>query len=291
MQPPIFLLGTQRSGTTLLGRMLSAHPDVFIKNELPMRTIFTPGATREDIERNIDGIIKRDMGKSIHELLRDERKSIWGLKDPELTTHLDALKQFLPDARFVVITRDGRAVVNSYIENKWGLGTNAYTGALRWRREVERQLAFKAEYPDKVFSLRYEDLILDQENSLRSLCDFLGLPFSELMINYADQKSFVSRNRENRHTFRAPDPELARKWRKKLTPHQIRIVDSVCRETLLKLQYEPESEPYRLPKWQVAYYRLHQAIIGEIQIQYRWRIKGFQKSMKKRLMPVFRSTS
>lgn len=290
MQSPIFLLGTQRSGTTLLGRMLSAHPDVFIKNELHMRSVFTPGASRADIEQNIDRIIQRDVGKSIAQLLEDDGKKIWGLKDPELTSHLDAIKQFLPDARFIIITRDGRAVVNSYIENKWGLGTNAYTGALRWRREVESQLAFQAEHPYKVFRISYEDLITDQEATLRSVCKFLGLSFSDTMMNHEEQKSYVSKNRENIHTFRAPDPELARKWRKRLSPHQVRIIESVARDTLTKLGYEPEHEPYQPPGWMVAYYKVHQAILGEIQIQYRWRIKGIQRSLKKRFRPLVRST-
>ncbi|MDV2079726.1 sulfotransferase family protein [Marinobacter xestospongiae] len=285
MHSPVFLIGTQRSGTTLLCRMLTAHPLVFIKNELPVRSVFTPGATRDQIRDGIDGFVKQQYGKSIDELLASEGKRIWGLKDPELTAYLEPLKQFLPEARFIIITRDPRAVVNSYIENKWGLGTNAYTGALRWRDEVASQLAFEAELGDRVLRLRYEDLVMDQQNCLHRVCDFLGIDFDDAMLNYAEQKAFVIPSRENRHTFRAPDPEMTRKWRKKLSAHQIRVIDSLTAEIMAQTGYQPDSEQYQVPWVSQLYYRAHQAVVGEMQIQYRWRIKRWQRELRERLLP------
>ncbi|UZD66503.1 sulfotransferase family protein [Marinobacter sp. AN1] len=280
MHSPVFLIGTQRSGTTLLCRMLTAHPDVFVKNELPVRSVFTKDATREDIERNISHFVKKQYGDDIAGLLQRERKKIWGLKDPELTHYLDPLKQFLPEARFIVITRDPRAVVNSYIENKWGLGTNAYTGAHRWREEVEEQLAFEAELPDNVLRLRYEDLVLDPTQSLEKVCDFLGIAFEQSMMDYADQKAFVIKSRENRNTFRAPDPALTKKWRSKLSEHQIRVIDSIARYTMEATGYQAEAEPYSVPAWMADWYRQHQSIVGEIQIQYRWKIRHWLRILR-----------
>jgi hypothetical protein len=291
MNSPVFLIGTQRSGTTLLCRMLTAHPDVFIKNELPVRSVFTEGANREDIERNIGHFVKKQYGADIAGLLQKEGKKIWGLKDPELTRYLKPLKQFLPEARFIIITRDPRAVVNSYMENKWGLGTNAYTGAQRWREEVEDQLAFEAELPDNVLRLRYEDLVLDQQASLESVCDFLGIAFEQSMMDYADQKAFVIKSRENRNTFRAPDPALTKKWRNKLSDHQVRVIDSIARRTMEITGYQAEAEPYSVPVWMAAWYRLHQAVVGELQIQYRWRIQHWRRILRARLKSTIHTPS
>ena len=286
MHSPVFLIGTQRSGTTLLCRMLTAHPDVFIKNELPVRSVFTEGASREEIKRNIDHFVKNQYGVNIAGLLNREGKKIWGLKDPELTRYLKPLKQFLPEARFIIITRDPRAVVNSYIENKWGLGTNAYTGAQRWRKEVEDQLAFEAELPGQVLRLRYEDLVLNQQEILESVCEFLGVEFEESMMDYADQKAFIIKSRENSNTFRAPDPALTKKWRSQLSDHQVRVIDSVTREVMDVTGYQAESDVYPVPAWMAAWYRLHQAIVGELQIQYRWRIQRWRRILVARLKPT-----
>ena len=282
MHSPIFLIGTQRSGTTLLGRMLSAHSAVFIKNELPVRLVFEPGAGRDRIQANIDRFVRERFGQGINELLAAEGKSVWGLKDPELTRYLDALEQFLPEARFIVITRDPRAVVNSYMENKWGLGTNAYTGALRWKQEVSRQLSFEAALPGYVLRVRYEDLVLDQETHLRRICRFLELPFEAEMMGYYQSKSFVSKNRENKNTFKAPDAALTTKWRRKLTPHQIWVFDSVVRPLLGETGYDDESDPYCPPPWLVFWYRLHQRVLGEIQIQYQWRVRRWLRLIRRR---------
>ena len=280
MHSPLFLVGTQRSGTTLLCRMLTAHRDIFIKNELPVRRVFKPGLTRESIRENISEHIKGRYGKNLDELMAFEGKSVWGLKDPELTHYLADLKSFLPEARFIIITRDSRAVVNSYMENKWGLGTNAYTGALRWRDEILTQLAFEAELPDKVLRIRYEDLVVKQQATLEKVCQFIEAPFDDAMLSYDQQKSFIREGRENANTGRALDESLARKWKDKLSNHEIAVVDSVCRDVMARVGYEPVAAHYKVPAWMASFYRLHQAILGELQIQYRWRIGNWKRRLR-----------
>lgn len=280
MHSPIFLIGTQRSGTTLLGKMLSAHKDLYIHNEVSIPRVFKPGASREQIQAEIDRCVYERHGQSIPELLESEGKSVWGLKDPQLTEHLPALKQFLPEARFIIIIRDPRAVVRSYIENAWGLGTNCYTGALRWHREVKEQLEFEQALPGKVMKLRYEDLILHQRRSLERICEFLELPFDEAMIDYTKKRSFVSHNRQSVNTFRAPDPAIVTKWMNELSQHEIKVVNTVCSDLMQILDYREETGEIQIPSWMKLWYRLHQGVIGEIQIQYRWRIGGYVRNFK-----------
>jgi hypothetical protein len=261
--------------------MLSAHRDIFIKNEVPIRQVFTPGFSRDDITAAIDQSVQDRHGQSIAELLVAEQKSIWGIKDPQLTYHLEALKQFLPDTRFIIITRDARAVVRSYIENAWGLGTNCYTGALRWRRELELQLAFEKSVPSSVLRLRYEDLITDQQRCLQQICEFIDIPFDESMMNYASKKAFVSKNRQSVNTFKAPDSAMIDKWKQGLTEHQIKIINTVCGSVLSQAGYEQGDKYNRVSGWLKLYYQLHQLIIGEFQIQYRWRIGGYRKAFRR----------
>lgn len=280
MHSPIFLIGTQRAGTTLLGKMLSAHRDLYIHNEVPMARVFKAGASRDQIFHEIDQCVLRRHGQTIEQLLKSEGKSVWGLKDPQLTEHLPALKQFLPEARFIVIIRDPRAVVRSYIENAWGLGTNCYTGALRWQREVQEQLEFEQELPGKVIRVRYEDLILQQRETLVRICEFIGVEFDETMLDYASKKSFVSNNRQSVNTFRAPDPAIVTKWKQELAPHEIRVINTVCAELMQLLDYREEPGVTTIPGWLKLWYRLHQRVIGEIQIQYRWRIGTYVRNFK-----------
>jgi hypothetical protein len=261
--------------------MLTAHRDIFIKNELPVRSVFKPGLTKEDIRENISRHIKVRYGKNLDDLMSAEGKSVWGLKDPELTHYLTDLKSFLPEARFILITRDPRAVVNSYMENKWGLGTNAYTGAMRWRDEILTQLAFEAELPREVLRIRYEDLVVNQQATLETVCQFIDAPFDDAMLAFDQQKSFIREGRENANIAGALDESLTRKWKDKLSSHEIAVVDSICREVMVRVGYKPETTHYTVPAWLAACYRLHQAVLGELQIQYRWRIGNWKRRLRR----------
>ena len=72
--PNIILLGTQRSGTTLLTRMLSAHSAIFIQNEISVEQVFKDSIPENIVERCNEQIKKRH-GKSIVELLKNENKT------------------------------------------------------------------------------------------------------------------------------------------------------------------------------------------------------------------------
>lgn len=284
MRAPVFVFGTQRSGTTLLCRMLSAHPDIFIQNELNVRQMFCAGWTRNDIERAIKRLIQDDHGKSLELILEQSNKSVWGLKDPELTYHIQDLEKFLPESKFVVIVRDGRAVTNSYMENKWGLGTNAYTGAQRWSNEVALQVAFKEKHNESVHLLRYEDLVMQPAKELRDLLEFLEIPFHEDVLQYSQKPSFYHRTRENQNTYRKPDIKLANKWQEKLSSRQKSIVETVAGTMLSRFDYPVSGVKHKIGVLEKAYYLTQQKIVGELQIQYRWRLSMIREHFRKRAL-------
>lgn len=274
---PLFIMGTQRSGTTLLTRMLSSHPKIFVQNELPLTQVFVGDQSKNTVLTQISKIIKRKHGASVDELVNDKGIELWGLKDPQLTEYIDQLKQFLPESRFIIIVRDGRGVANSYIENKWGLGTNALTGAMRWKEEVQQQKNFMQSAPDNFLLIRFEDLIADMQHQLQGVCNFLNITYTEQMLSYHQQKAAYVSNKENINTYKKPDAKLADKWQKKLTPRQIDLIEYIAGDELLANGYTLQGNKIKLSWFTKCYYQLHQRIIGEWQLQFqlkRAKVKG-----------------
>lgn len=262
----VFLMGTQRSGTTLLTRALSSHEDIFVQNEISVHKVFSENQKSQIID-NISEQIKVRHGRTLMDFVADGKKIV-GVKDPQLTEYISQLEQFLPEAKFVVIVRDARGVVASYIDNKWGLGTNAYTGALRWKTEVEQQLSFMARHPDNFLLIRFEDLVQDMEKELRKVCDFVEIAFHSEMLDYHGKKAQFKANKSNINTNQKPNAEISKKWKSKLSEKEISIIDSVANVTLEKLHYSVDSQPIKLSNLEVFWYKLHQMVLGELQIQY-----------------------
>lgn len=274
---PVFLLGTQRSGTTLLTRILSTHSDFYMQNELPMEGIFSAPYSKQIILERMATKIKRLHGKSV---ALEGGDNDWGLKDPLLTGQLPVLAECFADSKYILIVRDGRGVVNSYMENKWGLGTNVYTGALRWKEEVTLQMKFVENFKNNSMIIRYEDLVADLSGTLHNVCDFLNISFEDSMLDYYKGDAGFGLNKENRHTNKAPDLALAEKWKVKLSPRQIGIINSVANNTLNSHGYKTDAPEIKISLIERLYYELHQKIIGEIQLQYQLKFKGWLKKLK-----------
>lgn len=278
----IFVLGTQRSGTTLLTRILNAHPQLFIQNEISVENIFTGYPDKQKILDNIDQQIYLRHHKPVEQLLSEGNIKQFGIKDPEFTDHLNALELFIPESKFILIIRDGRAVVNSYIENKWGLGTNAYSGALRWKDEVSRQVVFANTFPANVLTLRFEDLISDMDENLGKICSFLEIEFSNDMLDYYKRQPSFKPNKSNINTNKAPDITLAMKWLGKLSQNEINIIETVAGDELRKFDYESRGRKISVGKIQKLYYEAHQSIIGELQLQFQLKKHKIKTFLTKR---------
>jgi hypothetical protein len=280
---PVFLLGTQRSGTTLLTRILSNHSSVYVQNELPLTQLFDEEFSLDKFYRNMDNLFEKRFGKSVKMFVEERKLKVWGLKDPQLTEYLYELENFMPAGKFILIIRDARGVVNSYIDNKWGLGTNAYTGAMRWNKEVNLQLAFAKKYPNNVLTLLYEDLVMDMESELERICSFLEISFDRKMLAYHEKKTDLESNKQNINTSKAPSKQITEKWKTELSKSEIDIITSMCGKTLQALGYVDSYAQLKISAFKRLYYELHQKIVGEIQIQYQlWKLKRKLKTKERK---------
>jgi Sulfotransferase family len=209
---PIFVVGSPRSGTSILTWCLGQHPNMFpvpesnwmgdfaVSVEIGYgigaargnRSILSAMDIRDDelfatIGRSINDLILRHR----HDLERNrqvisdpsEPKGRWVDGTPEYSLHICGLRKLFPDALFVHICRDVRAVVRSMLNFHRVAGTqlvpNEEKAYKYWLRTVSACLEAEQAYgPSVVYRIRYADLINNPESAMRSLLDFLHEPYT-----------------------------------------------------------------------------------------------------------------
>jgi hypothetical protein len=297
---PFFIIGSGRSGSSLLGRMLNSHPRLAVPDESHLfRTFYhhlkyygnlekrsnreqlvddilssfplqnwSPPPNRERFLAQIRvptfaGIMDAMMSSWAH----DQGKQRWGEKTPQHTFYWREILECFPDARFIHIVRDGRDVADSYMRARFGAKT-MYMGARRWARWLEQIEELRQVVESRQFlEVRYEDILAEPEFELTKICDYLGESFSSKMLEFhkVEVSDKVTDN-SNRRNLRSPLlTDNAQKWRKRYSKSQLRIFASVAQATLIRHNYETvfESKP-TLSFYQHFY---HRAIENPI---YKW---------------------
>lgn len=117
VQSPIIIIGSPRSGTTMLGNMLAAHPEVAYWEE--PRTIWSQGhAWRDDdalTEHDLTPLIARKIDDRFAGFLSQSGRSRFCEKTPNNCLRLRFVHALYPDAKVIHLIRDGRAVVASML--------------------------------------------------------------------------------------------------------------------------------------------------------------------------------
>jgi hypothetical protein len=245
---PIFIVGSNGSGSTLLRLMLDSHPAIAIPEEtgflrLAMAHEWVPywrlggtwyanlGLTEDEMYAEVAGFYRRLFAS----YAAARGKARWGDKTPFHVWHLDLARRLYPDAMVVGIIRHPAAVVAS-LRRRFLRPTAASTR--HWIRS-NRQLLFEAErLGDRCVLLRYEDLVTEPATVMRSLVGWLGEPWSDAVLSHHEVQPAAESTGFTR-TDRAIDPAGVTEWESFL-PGRIRSGVAQHTEPLARfLGYDP----------------------------------------------------
>lgn len=149
-------------------------------------------------------------------------QDLWGWKVPYTHVLIDRLLAYNPDLKYVHISRNGLDMAYSRNQNqlgKWGpiyLNRNVEmtpSDSLSFWCSVHRRMAkITDRFPDRIFHLNYDDLIVDPASCLRSLMQFLDADISpanlEELCSMIVAPSTVGRHLQHDDTnFRPEDLE------------------------------------------------------------------------------------
>lgn len=268
-----FFVGVARSGTTLLRAMVDAHPDITIPPESWFITELAPRRQRYEACRDFD------VERFATDLLAHHRFVQWGLEDVDLygtlckaapsdypsairavfacwaaqqgtsrygdktpgyTDQLALLAALFPEARIVHLIRDGRDVALSYSE-RFGVSTLKAITLWRSRTRAARD-AGQALGGSRYREVKYEDLVANPQSTLRDVCSFIGIPFSDRMLSHAEHtEHMLARMPDRRHHLNVARPLTIglRDWRTQMPAHVIRACGILAGDLLDELGYEP----------------------------------------------------
>lgn len=165
--------------------------------------------------------------------------AIWVDHTPSNTRHATTLLDIFPDAKFIHIVRDGRAVSASICPLDWGPNVVA-ASAPWWAERVGYGLAAEASLgPARVLRVRYEDIVLRTKETVRGVTDFLGLEFSSGMLEAGGFARPAFTRDQHALVGRPPDCSRVDAWRASLTDRQVEIFEYLTADLLSYLGYEP----------------------------------------------------
>lgn len=168
--------------------------------------------------------------------------SLVGEKTPGHIFYLDILLKNFPDARFVVMMRDPRACYlseNIKLQNAAQKPNNLFKFAIRWSSVSFLARTYSTIHPRQVKVFRYEDLILQPEQTLRSVCDFLNIDFHESMLK---AKVTNSSFQDKTQTDKEFNVENIDRWKTLLKPEDASLLEKSLKKEIHYWKY-PTTSP------------------------------------------------
>jgi len=145
------------------------------------------------------------------------RELPWISKEPAYGESVDRVFQLMPDARLVVLVRDGRDVALSAVRAGWSAGL--LEAAERWAEGVRPAMEAIGRAPEgSVLIVRFEELCAEFDSTMARICGFLELPIPERF-------------------YPRPVAERSAAWRQVLSAEDCRAFSERHGELLLALGY------------------------------------------------------
>jgi hypothetical protein len=266
---PLFIIGSPRSGTTMLQVLLGEHPQVATTVELTLFPRYigpwlqtwdeekrnsTEGRwnqglpfvfSREELKAHLRGFLE-----SVYAKLQAQKSGATHVLDkyPANSMVTPLIRDFLPDARFIHVIRDGRDVACSMVAaaRKIGFGTSTIReSAVAWKRHLLAAREAQSS-GDRYMEIRYEALVKEGVASYRQVLDFCGLPYEEGWLAKVIEENSFEKMKAGRRSGdpSAPVPEghyregRVEGWRKTLSAEEAFDFERLAGDLLRELGYE-----------------------------------------------------
>jgi hypothetical protein len=275
---PVFLVGMNGSGTTMLLDSLGRHSALYA---FPRETRVLPhlistygkvGNLQDDANfrrlwdavRTI-GVLRyvndgrevplppdwaqcpRDIGSVIDRVMRvfaaKEGKERWCEKTPQHAQHMLLLAAVFPNAKFIHVIRDGRDSAASF-KRRWSR-TPALT-IFRWKKVVAEGRRQGTQLgTDRYMEVKYEELTQDPQAWLRKISAFLGVAFESATLESRDP--YLKRKDGEAGRIR----RNSGRWREAFSAAQVRQLEHIAGRILSELGYDAEhvQGDFDPPKW------------------------------------------
>lgn len=297
---PFFIVGSPRSGTTLLRFILSSNPRLHVPGEMGFLPFVPKDAAGELSPHQVERVLQRigQLNRNWDEMVEDVtsfteslrqptlrhvldalyRRKIapygarrWGDKTPSYVRYIPTLDQIFPTAQFVHVIRDGRDVTLSPLA-KWGQERwymDSYYLLKNWARNVTQgREAGRRLGPDRYLETHYEDLVQRPRDTIRSICSFLDERFTSQMLNHTILARHEIGAGGHTEVTRPISTASVSRWRSEMTAFDRQMADQIAGPTLSRLGYRTtDTEPLHPSEWRklfllAAKYRLVDAVRG-----------------------------
>ncbi|MEG4056083.1 MULTISPECIES: sulfotransferase [unclassified Microcoleus] len=211
----IFLVGSPRSGTTMLQSLLAAHPEVIsfpeskffhyllykkFAGKLPgrMEAFFKDEISRPELLQDFDDSQTVATKVSwfvgvLDGLAAEQNKSIWLEKTPEHIYFIEDIQRLLPDAKFIHILRNSMDTIASLHEatrnshDLWGPGWDLNHCIHRWKEAM--LISHKYAKNSNHILVKYEEILDNKVKKLEEICDFMKIEYDDRMLEFYQEKA------------------------------------------------------------------------------------------------------
>ena len=189
---PIFIIGTERSGTNLLRLILDSHSNITIphpphilKNFFKLEPLYFDLNTDNNFKKLIRDVVQMvelhpytlgitiDREKVFHDVkernlisvcfaiynqvLENTKKKRWGCKSTFMINHVALIRRYYPSPKFIYMVRDGRDVAVSAKKSIFNRYSVYYTAQL-WKKEQQTGIYWLRKLSQNdIFLIKYEE--------------------------------------------------------------------------------------------------------------------------------------
>ena len=301
MDIKIFITGIYRSGTTLVSRILNSHSNIWITYDSVHFMRFSYDKYNPiDLVENAENLVKEtharilkrwDMNfnlakvisciyalkeinyRKIYELIMEDlalqfkgKVMGWGEKTNVCWGQIPNFLEMFPEGKAVHIVRDPRDVMCSYREMTYEPGyayldsafssLHSFMSAKNYSRNLSRK---------NYYCLRYEDIVNTPFETIKQLCNFLGLEFEQNML---DTLSFTDKSGQKWNGDSSFDKDLKEiskkpvgRWQKYASPVEVYFIEMFNRPIMPEFNYSMTGFELSKEEWNRLYDILQDPII------------------------------